>query len=62
MRAAFCLAEENIMARVMEQGAKAGQVREADAIGTLSIPAELLGYPEPKTRFAVERVNGKIVI
>jgi len=56
------LAEENTMARVMEQGAKAGQMREADAIGALNIPAELLGYPEPKTRFAVERVNGKIVI
>ena len=50
------------MAQVMEQGAKAGQMREADATGTLNIPAALLGYPEPKTRFAVEHVIGKIVI
>ena len=52
------------MSQAMEQavGAKTGQMLEADAAGTLVIPAEILGYPEPKTRFVVERVAGKILI
>ena len=50
------------MAQLMEQGAETGQMLEADAAGTLVIPAEILGYPEPKTRFVVERINGKITI
>ena len=37
-------------------------ILEADDAGMLVIPAELLGYPEPNTRFAVERVGEKFII
>ena len=30
---------------------------EADDTGTLIIPAELLGYPEPNTRYIVEQTK-----
>lgn len=52
------------MAQVMEQVADAetGRMLEADASGTLIIPAELLGYPEPHMRYVVERVGGKLIV
>ena len=48
------------MGHIME--AETGRMLEADDTGTLIIPAELLGYPEPNTRFVVEQVGGKIFI
>ena len=50
------------MGQVLEQAAKTGRMLEADDTGMLTIPAELLGYPEPNTRFVVERVGGRIFI
>ena len=42
--------------------AEAIQVVETDDAGRLVIPAELLGHPEPFTKFVVERVDTKIFI
>ena len=52
------------MEQVLEQvaGTTTGRMLEADDTGMLIIPAELLGYPEPNTRFVVERVGKRILI
>lgn len=38
------------------------KVLEADDLGMLVIPADLLGHPEPFTRFLVERIGTKVFI
>lgn len=48
------------MGQVME--VETNRILEADDSGMLVIPAELLGHPEPFTRFVVERVGTKIFI
>ncbi len=48
------------MGQVMEL--ETDKILEADDLGMLVIPAELLGHPEPFTRFVVERVGTKIFI
>ena len=52
------------MGQVLEQVTemKTGRMLEADETGMLIIPAELLGYPKPNTRFVVERIGGKTFI
>ena len=51
-----------VLGQVLEQAAKTGRMLEADETGMLTIPAELLGYPEPNARFVVEQVGGRIFI
>ncbi len=51
---------EQVLDKVRE--VEKGRMLEADETGMLTIPAELLGYPEPNTRFVVERVGKRILI